>query len=192
MKKIIEINGVKHQYIQAHKKSLLLVYPGVGYTSDKPLLYYGIQCALQHDYDVCVFSYGQIPFDKQHPMDYVNEAVKQVQAMLHQIDVSQYDKVVCLGKSIGTIIAYETTQAMTCQYFMLTPLKEVLQFRISKNDIFICGDNDSLVPQVDVFQDCDAQVHIVKGNHSLECGSVQEDLQQLQLIVQQFEAWIEK
>ena len=192
MKQIIEINGVKHQYYQEHKKSLLLVYPGVGYTSDKPLLYYGIQCALQHDYDVVVFGYGDIAFDKHKPLDYVLNAKQQVEAMKQQIDFSQYRNVVCLAKSIGTVIAYQTTQALNCSYFMLTPLKEVLMFEPSSRDIFICGNHDPLVPEVhlELLKESHANIHIMKGNHSLETQNVVEDLRQLQDIMKLFSKFI--
>lgn len=188
MKRIIDINGIKHQFYQNGKKSLLLVYPGVGYTGDKPLLYYGIQCALQNDYDVCVFSYGNLSFDIHHPMAYVQQASLQVQAMLQQLDVSQYDRIICLAKSIGTMIAYETTSHLKCSYFMLTPLKEVLHYHPHKNDILLCASDDPLVASSDIemMKHSNAQVYILKGNHSLECGNVQEDLWQLQYIIQLF------
>lgn len=192
MKQIIEIKGVKHQYYKANKKRLLLVFPGVGYTSDKPLLYYGIQCALQHDYDVVVFGYGNISFDQSNPLEYVKTAMNQVDIMKSHIDFSQYDNVLCLAKSIGTIIAYQTTQDMKANYFMMTPLKEVVKFNLSGDDIFICGENDPLVPQahLDLLKACDAKVYIMKGNHSLETGDVSEDLIQLQVIINLFKEYI--
>ena len=194
MKKTIVINDVKHQYYQEHKKSLLLVYPGVGYTSDKPLLYYGIQCALQHDYDVCIFGYGDIVFDKTNPLDYVMRAMRQVEAMKAHLNFSQYDHVVCLAKSIGTVIAYQTTQDIPCRYFMLTPLKEVLMFQPSNHDIFICGDRDPLVPQVhlDLLKESKAKLMMMKGNHSLETGKVLADIIQLQMIMNLFSEFIVK
>lgn len=193
MKKVIEMKQSKHLYYQENHPQLLLVFGGVGYTSDKPLLYYGIQCALQNGYDVCVFDYGQYPFDKNHPLNYVEAATKNVQKMMEQIDFSQYDKVCCLAKSIGTVIASFMRQE-EWPAFMLTPIKEVLLKTPVKKDVYICASQDPMVEKehIDLFKKSGVKVFLLEGNHSIETKCLRKDLEQLQVIMELFDDFLVK
>ena len=44
-----------------NEKKLAVVFPGVGYHADKPLLYYSRKLAVQYGYEVICAEYGQLP-----------------------------------------------------------------------------------------------------------------------------------
>ena len=46
---------------QNQKGKLAVIFPGVGYHADKPLLYYGRKLAKQHGYQEICVGYGKLP-----------------------------------------------------------------------------------------------------------------------------------
>ena len=42
-------------------KKLAVIFPGIGYHVDKPLLHYSIRLAKQYGYDIKCVDYGELP-----------------------------------------------------------------------------------------------------------------------------------
>ena len=92
-------------------KKLAVFFPGIGYTVDKPLLYYGRKLAAARDYEVRPLPYGGFPpkvmGDKARMAESFALARGQAAGMLADVDLRAYDDVVFFGKSIGTVVAAE-------------------------------------------------------------------------------------
>lgn len=113
-------------------KRIAIIFPGLGYTADKPLLYYGLDVACAAGYD----EYRKLSFAAQHNgsirgnesamKDAFDELYIQAEEQLSDIDWSQYDDIVFMSKSIGTIIAsaYAMKHALnSVKHVLYTPLK---------------------------------------------------------------------
>lgn len=87
------------------KKKIGVIFPGMGYHSDKPVLYYGKKLLLSKGYDVQVIEYGEIPSGKEHIKEAIQIGYSAALPRLLEILSEDYDDIVFIGKSIGTVIA---------------------------------------------------------------------------------------
>ena len=92
---------------ELHK--LAVIFPGIGYTADKPLLYFGRRIAVEYGYEVRIMDYKGFPPKVKGDRNRMEEsffiALRQAEEMLAGVDFAEYDDVVFIGKSIGTIVA---------------------------------------------------------------------------------------
>ena len=90
-------------------KKLAVFFPGIGYTVDKPLLYYSRKIAAEQGYEIKLLPYQGFPSkimgDRGRMEESFRIALEQTQQMLSEMDLSQYEKLLFVGKSIGTIVA---------------------------------------------------------------------------------------
>jgi len=87
------------------KKKIGVIFPGMGYHSDKPVLYYGKKLLLSKGYDVQVIEYGEIPSGKEHIKEAIQIGYSAALPRLLEILSEDYEDIVFIGKSIGTVIA---------------------------------------------------------------------------------------
>ena len=92
---------------ELHK--LAVIFPGIGYTADKPLLYFGRRIAVEYGYEVRIMDYKGFPPKVKGDRNRMEEsffiALRQAEEMLAGVDFTEYDDIVFIGKSIGTIVA---------------------------------------------------------------------------------------
>lgn len=88
---------------------LAILFPGIGYTVNKPLLYYSRKIALQYGYEVREVSYTGfdkvIKGDRESLSQAVESAIAQSNEALKDIKWSDYEDVLFISKSIGTAVA---------------------------------------------------------------------------------------
>ena len=88
---------------------LAVVFPGIGYTVDKPLLHYSRRLAADAGYEIKLLPYAGFPKkvkgDKGRMADSYRIALEQSKEMLSETDFSVYEEILFIGKSIGTIVA---------------------------------------------------------------------------------------
>ncbi len=161
-------------------KRLVIVFPGIGYTAEKPLLYYGLNVACECGYE----EYRKLTFapreknnirgNKTAMKAAFEELYEQAEGQLRDIDWNQYDDILFMSKSIGTIIAcaYATeNRIMNVKHVLYTPLTYTYQYKI-QNAIAFIGTEDA-------WCDCQEVVKLSEGagvpinvfnkcNHSLE------------------------
>lgn len=134
---------------------LAVLFPGLQYTADMPLLYYPTQLFLQHDFDVL-----------QVHADYTDEVFRsaggnrQSQWLAMESDAAlqfgreqgEYRDAVLLGKSLGTLsVAHLTSNSNQdiSAAFWLTPLfyeDQLIHSAMKTNNtsLFVCGQADPL------------------------------------------------
>ena len=78
-------------------KKIAVVFPGVGYHADKPLLYYSRKIAGRHGYEIVCADYGQLPSGIKGDAKKMYAAYEQPHAkvaeQLTEIDLGAYDKI---------------------------------------------------------------------------------------------------
>lgn len=180
--------------IERIKKSLLVMFPGVGYTCDKPLLYYIGKLYQNDNFDVKKISYAGFMNglkDDSQKMNHAYELVKkQTKEQLKDINWNEYEKVVFVSKSIGTVGAAYIFKYMQDKKIInsnlkisnifLTPLVETFNYVTEKSGFVIIGDKDQWS---DYAQICklakkyNLPVHIIENaNHSLENSNIFDNI----------------
>ena len=178
-------------------KKLAVIFPGIGYTVDKPLLHYSRRLAAEAGYEVRLLPYTGFPEKKPGDTDRIGRscriAMEQAQEMLSDLDLAAYEDILFVGKSIGTAVAAElAAEIPVCgriRFVMYTPLEETVAFPFIEAVVFTgsadpwTGKEKTRIPAL--CRERGIPCHIIPGaNHSLESGVIEEDLRQMQGIME--------
>ena len=184
---------------------LAVFFPGIGYTVDKPLLYYSRRIAASLGYEVKLLPYSGFPQNVRGNKEKMAEchqiALAQAGEMLAETDLSAYDDVLFIGKSIGTTVAAEfaakSPVAGHIRFVFYTPLEDTFVFPF-KNAVVFTGTDDPWVggSESRIDELCRRKnilcFVIPRANHSLETGSPLMDIENLQYIMEKTEKFIAK
>lgn len=81
------------------KKRMALILPGLGYHSDKPLLYYAKKLFRQRGYQIEEITYQNLPEWNKENLEAVGEIVtQQAEKAFAQIDTQSYEEIVFISK----------------------------------------------------------------------------------------------
>jgi len=188
-------------------KEVALVFPGLAYNSNMPLLHYTIETILSSGINVLTVDYdysNNSEFMKQSQRTKSEWLIEDVESALSAITENDKQKVVCLtGKSLGTLALghlLETYEKLRdAKTIWLTPLirnPELLEQMLAymKDAVMVIGTKDSQYDR-DIVDRLNASTQlsgiIIDGaNHSLEIeGDVTQSLRvlmQIVAILQQF------
>lgn len=159
-------------------KKICVVFPGIGYHTDKPLLYYSKKYMMAHGYEIVDVTYGklsgQLPEKIQKVFDDGwNKAVDCLKA----VDFSDAEDIVFLSKSIGTAISarYAAEKGLNVRNIYFTPLEITMQYANS-NGIAFHGTADPLVNTGELTRLCETKsiplYTYEGGNHSIETKDI--------------------
>ncbi len=149
---------------------IAVLFPGIGYHCDKPLLYYSGKLAQQYQYELRRVSYSNL---NQSIPEAFADAYAQTEACLADISWSQYEDVLFLSKSIGTAVAaaYAQKHQIPCRNVYYTPLSQTFDFA-PLSGIFFHGTCDPWAETAVIQEICGARrlplTVIGHANHSLE------------------------
>ena len=180
---------------------LAVIFPGIGYSADKPLLHYSRRLAEKHGYEAIILPYSGFPKkvkgDRKKMEECFHIAVRQSRKMLSDVNYPEYDDILFIGKSIGTVaaaqIASETGKAIRLVLF--TPLEETFSFGVGQAIVFTgsgdpwVGGENSRIPQLCERQGIPCRV-IPAANHSLETGDPIQDIQNLKTVMEETERFV--
>lgn len=173
-------------------RKLLITFPGIGYTCDKPLLYYSKKLAIEKGYEVmdvpyCNFGVGVFGDQKKIKQAIVS-AYNQTEELLADVDFKSYSNIVFSSKSIGTCVAaeYADKHKIATRNIFYTPIEASFDY-ISKAGIMFHGTNDPWCAN-DYFERRAAGIGapyylLEDANHSLETGNVDLDLDNIRKIM---------
>ena len=167
-------------------RKLMVLFPGIGYHCDKPLLYYGKKLGEMQGYTDCIkllYSYdaGNIRGNIAGMEKAFQSMYAQTKNQLRAADFGQYDEILFMSKSIGTVIAaaYAEKHSIKCKMVLYTPLVQTYTYHIANGIAFI-GQKD---PWSDVnkvilaSQEQDIPIYLYENaNHSLETDDVIQNL----------------
>ncbi len=182
-------------------KRLAVFFPGIGYHNDKPLLYYSRKLAREAGCDIIDISYDfpfrakEIKGDKDKMADAFELAAQQADEKLSTVNFDEYEKVLFIGKSIGTTVAayYDKRHNVGAEHIVLTPVPQTFDYLKPASGIVFHGNADPWCENPLVTEKCeelDMELHIVEGaNHSLETGSALADIRNLEDIMGSIAKW---
>ncbi len=166
---------------------LCVLFPGVGYTVDKPLLYYTGKMFQKEGYTLLQMKYHDLPEkirgDREKMELTFRIAMKQVEARLVDVDFREYEDVVFVGKSIGTVLAaaYARTHGRSqVRFIYMTPLQDTFIYAPPKNGLAFHGTADPWAETPVIREACERLsiplYTYSDANHSLETGDVMTDI----------------
>ena len=181
---------------------LAVFFPGIGYHCDKPLLYYSRKLIQEYGYEKIVtlnymYDGKNLRGNEERMPQAFDSLYTQAENSLKEIEFDQYEQIVFISKSIGTIIAsaYAATYRIPCRHILYTPLKQTYAFR-HENALAFIGSNDpwSKVKEVvDLSEQQNVPIQIYEGaDHSLEKGSVRDNLEILKDVMEKTSRYMEE
>ncbi len=182
---------------------LAVIFPGIGYTAEKPLLYYSQRIAKEKGYEILVIAYGGFPKkvkgDRKKMVESFQLALSQSEEKLKETDLASYEDVLFIGKSVGTIvaakIASESPVKEKIRLILYTPLEDTFSFSFG-SAIAFTGTADPWVggEKSRIAAICGEKkipcMMVPEANHSLESPEILGDLKELYRIMKETERYI--
>ncbi len=169
-------------------RKIAVIFPGVGYTKDRPLLYYSGKLAKQHGYEIRFVDFSGIEWSKEKLKDRA-ALLKILEWCLERtekalLDISETDdtELVFISKSIGTVVstAYAKKKSLKPRQICFSPLEYIGEFVDGEDAELFCGDADPYAQFASleaIAKDKKLKMHRISGgNHSLETGDIDQDL----------------
>ena len=183
-------------------KKIAIIFPGMGYHSDKPLLYFSKKLARENGYELIEVNYEfpykarEIMNDKVKMKEAFEIAADQIKEKLGEISFTTYSDVVFIGKSIGTALAayYDRQLQVGARHLVFTPVPQTFEMLRDKSGIVFHGLDDPWCPTDIATSMCKKlglELYTVdKANHSLETGSAAADIRNLIGIMKKVKSFI--
>ena len=197
---VLSEDGI-YNLIEEYKESskIAVIFPGLGYTPDKPVLYYARKLALQNGYEVLNIGYKMpwsIPEIKNNP-DKMGQAIdlftEQAMEQLANTNFGDYSKVLFIGKSIGTAVAAKVDRELGvyADHLVFTPVPMTFDDLDGDRSVVFHGLSDPWCDNKAVDKaakklgfDC---FLYPDANHSLECGDANRDIELLSEVMKKVE-----
>ncbi len=196
-------HSVKNEYHQQTGASdnLALIYPGLRYSCDKPLLYYTTNLLLERGYDVLQLraNYRTPQFQDLSQADRTIQLIEDGKALLNAgRQAKSYSNLLLTGKSLGTLtmafIFNEDRNLLNAKTIWLTPLLHLppvsqISLELTGPAFVVGSDADPTFesePVTKIQSMSNTTTQIIKhANHSLEIPG--EPLRSLQILTQVME-----
>ena len=182
-------------------KKIACLFPGIGYTCDKPLLYYSWKLLKGLDWEVVPVPYSGFPSGvKGNPgkmQQAAHMALEQAEEMLQEIEWNDYDDIMIVGKSVGTVVgaAYARRHRLPCRQVLFTPVEAAFEF-VGSKAIAFHGTADPWAETKVIEENCrriGIPLHETEGaNHSLETGDVDADIKTMRKTMKTLREYAEK
>lgn len=143
----------------AVKKGAVVLFPGVRYSVDTPLLYYAGSAFAQRGYEILPVDYG----DEAQSLTGLERTADALEGpvldQLRSWNLGQYEDVVFVSKSIGTVLAGRCAQRLGCavRHIYLTPLELTLPYLNRAEDIAVGAGADPFLDAERLKAHCEAQ-----------------------------------
>ncbi|BCN30901.1 class I SAM-dependent methyltransferase [Anaeromicropila herbilytica] len=181
-----------------HKIAIL--FPGIGYHEDKPLLYYAKDLVACMGYEYRTVKYGEMPKNIKEDATKQEEALilagQEIQKQLDEIDFSKYESIVFISKSIGSVLAvdYANSHNLDVKHILFTPIQETLKYLIKRGIVFH-GTNDDWINTEDLKKKCMEEglsLYLTENaNHSLETENTLNNIAILKVVIGQIEDFLD-
>ena len=173
--------------------TLVLIFPGVGYTFDRPLLHFSRKLAERRGMAVypvplSVTLDRSLP-NKQRMALACEQAVAQARAAVEALDFSGCTQAVLIAKSIGTVAAAAVLEQIPCpaRSILYTPLEQTFSYPLGDAVVFTGTDDPWVEPGIipALCRTRGVPFHLYEGaNHSLETGDVLRDIDILRSVME--------
>ncbi len=189
---------------------LAVYFPGIGYHCDKPLLYFSRKLAMEAGYEeylnvTYTFSGGKIRGDKQKMKETFDALYAQTLDFLKGVKWDEYDDIIFISKSIGTVIATSFArekELKNVRQVLYTPLEYSFagldddKEQNPKKVISFIGTADpwSEVPRViQIAEGVNVPIHIYEdANHSLETPDTMRNISILEDVMEKTKEFLQR
>lgn len=176
-------------------KNLAVIFPGLDYSPEKPLLYYAEKIVRNFGFDVVKVSYGKLPEgDRQKVLDY---ALLAANVAVNKISFEVYDNIFFISKGDGTAVAGSVLQNMLQKVYhiLFTPVNDAVT-SFSEDCLVFTSSNDKGIHMADVMKrhgEIAFELHVSKeADHNLELGDVPKDIFMLRKVQEICQRYIGK
>lgn len=184
------------------RNKIAVIFPGIGYHCDKPLLYYAKKIAKVCGYEIKEVPYNKFPSkvlgSKEKMKESFEIAMEQAEEILKDTNLKSYENILFIAKSVGTVVAgaYADKHDIDAKLLIYTPVEETFNYLKSISGIVFHGTNDPWVETEIVKKNCDRMklpLHIIsEANHSLEVGNPNIDIMYLHEVMRISQEYIEQ
>ncbi len=184
---------------EAEMKKIAVLFPGIGYHCDKPLLYYSRRLAQNAGYDIFPITYSfkksGLKGDPEKIRKAAEELMKQTEKALRDLSLEEYEDILFISKSLGTAMAarYAFEHDLDVRHILFTPLELTFEYPV-KNSIAFSGSADLWADTELIRKLCgksDIPLTVADGaNHSLETGDVLRNIDILKEVTEQVRNFI--
>ena len=180
-------------------RRLAVLFPGIGYHCDKPLMYYSAKIAKAAGYEALPVPYAGFPEKVRGDGDKLRAcfeiAWNQAGEMLANVEWTDCRDILFIGESIGTVVAsrYAAERGLAVRSVLLTPLQETFDFVRGKAVAFH-GTADPWADTGAIAAACGERgipLWLTEGaNHSLETGDALRDVRTLEETMVRIDAFL--
>lgn len=166
-------------------KNLAVIFPGLDYSLEKPLLYYAEKIVRNFGFEVVEISYGKLPEgDKRKVLDY---ALLAANVAVNKISFEKYDNIFFISKGNGTAVAGSVLKNMLQEVYhiLFAPINEAVSY-FSEDCLVFTSSNDPAIHMAEVMKrhgEIAFELHVSKeADHNLELGDALKDIFMLRKI----------
>lgn len=176
----------------SNERKIACLFPGIGYTCDKPLMYYSGKLLKGMGWEVVPVPYSGFPDKvKGNPEKMrlcAEMALEQAEEILREVEWDRYGRILFVGKSVGTVVcgAYASVHGIACRRILFTPVEATFGFPCG-DAVAFHGTADPWAGNEAIRECCRKQgipLYETEGaNHSLETGDVEKDIKELRKVM---------
>ena len=192
----------KGKIVMDKREKIAVLFPGIGYTCEKPLLYYGAKLAAENGFEIVRVPYGNFPpnvkGDEDKMVQCFVSAREQSEKILGDVEWERYSEIVFFSKSVGTVVAlsYAEDHGLNAMQVLFTPLEETFRFPTSEGGaIAFHGTGDPWARTEEIVRLCEEReipLYLTpEANHSLECGKVKKDIKTVRKVMKAVEEFLQ-
>lgn len=185
-------------------RKIAVIFPGVGYTKDRPLLYYSGKQAALCGYELHHIDFSGISWSKEKLKDrhFLLRTLERCLAItedaLAGIAYQPEDELLFISKSIGTVVAtaYAKKKQIYARQICFSPLEMIEDYITEGNGILFYGNDDPYADHKAIEKTGsrkNLEMHCINGgNHSLETGDPCKDIDNLKEVILQVRCSLSK
>ncbi|MCR5273211.1 MAG: alpha/beta hydrolase [Lachnospiraceae bacterium] len=155
-------------------KRVLVIFPGIGYGIEKPLLYYSNKIAYENGYEPIYIEYNGLEKylvgSREKMLEAFAVATRQAEEQLSKVDFASCEDIIFASKSIGTVAAsiYATKYKIPARQVYYTPFPQTFSLAQEGNGLVFFGDNDPWIDVETIRELCNSK----KCNTGLSRGQI--------------------
>jgi hypothetical protein len=188
------------------QRGAALVFPGIGYRFERPLLAAGERLASSLGYELLEVSYDGFERGIRGNPEAIRRAIRMAceksEAILSGVKMESYPEILMISKSVGTVAAAsylsghlgELPRGAKIRSLYFTPLAETFDYAPKGIGLVFHGTADPWARTEAVTKGCKERnlplVQVEGGNHSLECGTAARDKEVLSRVTRLCELYL--
>lgn len=155
--------------------SIVIIFPGAGYSCDRPLLHYARKATLLSGCDVLSLEYGYFKTNNSFKIEYLEQTIQEAYKAVQVALSNSYKRIFFISKSLGTSVAGRITELIgynKINNLFLTPISHTIPYITKSECTVIVGTKDNFFPKENIdliSKHSSVNLHIINdAKHSLE------------------------